>query len=70
MASGNYYNAGSGQGPIFNTDLAGLWPSANTLILPANVTSLPGPGGANRLQQHQQLPGRLNLSMQRVFVGK
>jgi hypothetical protein len=46
MASGNYYNAGSGQGPVFNTDLAGLRPSANTLTLPANVTSLPGPGGA------------------------
>lgn len=45
MASGNYYNAGSGQAPKLNTNLAGITPTPNTLTLPSTITSLPGAGG-------------------------
>lgn len=43
MASGNYFN--TSQQPVPNIALSGITPTANTLALPANVTSLPGPGG-------------------------
>jgi hypothetical protein len=47
MLSGTYYDVGSGQSPIPNTDLAGITdafgnPQPNQLTMPANITSLNG----------------------------
>jgi hypothetical protein len=43
MASGNYFN--TSQSALSNIAIWGITPVANTLMLPANVSSLPGPGG-------------------------